>query len=95
MLLALMAFLAIWNSNVTPAGPRYYYSGIDRWTPAVLLPTLLTNIALIALAIHLIRVGLNEDRGRPFTFGVLLFLLWAVLRYVDLFAGVGGMWARR
>ncbi|MGO9111553.1 MAG: DUF2157 domain-containing protein [Thermoguttaceae bacterium] len=91
MMLALMAFLAIWNSNVTHAEPRYYHGGFDRWTPAVLLPTLMTNIALIALAIHLIRVGLNEDRGRPFTFGVLLFLLWAVLRYVDLFAGVGGM----
>ncbi len=91
MLLALMAFLALWNSNVAPAEPKYYHGVLDRWTPDVLLPTLMTNIAMVALAIHLMRVGLNEDRGRPFTFGVLLFLLWAVLRYIDLFAGVGGM----
>ena len=91
MLLALMAYLAVWNSHVNRAEPGFFHVWLDRWTPAVLVPTLLTNVAMIALAIHLIRVGLSEDRGRPFTFGVLLFLIWAVSRYVDLFAGVGGM----
>ena len=91
MFLALMAFLALWNSHVVPLEPRYSNAGIDRWTPAVVLPTLMTNAAMIALAIHLLRIGLNEDRGRPFTLGVALFLLWAMSRYVDLFAGVGGM----
>ena len=31
------------------------------------------------------------DRGRLFAAGVFVFLLWAVFRYIDLFAGVGGM----
>jgi uncharacterized membrane protein len=91
MLLALMAGLAVWNSYSVHSGLRYANFGAERWSAAVLVPVLAVNAAMIALAVHLVRVGLNEDRGRPFTFGVLLFLLWAVLRYVDLFAGVGGM----
>ena len=46
---------------------------------------------MIALAVWLMRVGLREDRTAPFAAGVLYFLLWALLRYADLFAGVGGM----
>jgi uncharacterized membrane protein len=56
-----------------------------------LLPTILANIAMVVLALWLIQVGLREDRGRPFTAGVLYFLLWAVLRYIDLFGDLGGM----
>jgi hypothetical protein len=90
MMLVLMAFLALWNSRVAQDVPRYG-AGPDRWSAAILLPVLATNAAMIALAFHLIRVGLSEDRGRPFSFGVLVFLAWATLRYVDLFSGVGGM----
>ena len=46
---------------------------------------------MIVLALWLMRLGLREDRTLPFTAGVLYFLLWTLLRYVDLFAGVGGM----
>jgi hypothetical protein len=46
---------------------------------------------MIVLALWLMRVGLREDQSLPFAAGVLYFLLWAVLRYADLFAGVGGM----
>jgi uncharacterized membrane protein len=56
-----------------------------------LVPTLLANLAMLALSIWLMHVGLREDRGRPFTAGVLFFLLWTVLRYVDLFGDFGGM----
>jgi hypothetical protein len=56
-----------------------------------LIPTVLANVAVIALALWLMQVGLSEDRGLPFTAGVLLFLLWAVLRYIDLFGDFGGM----
>jgi uncharacterized membrane protein len=52
--------------------------------------TVLVNVAMVAGAFWLMQVGLREDRGRPFGAGVLYFLLWAVLRYVDLF-GSGGM----
>jgi hypothetical protein len=55
-----------------------------------LLPTLLVNAAMVAGAFWLMQVGLQEDRGRPFGAGVIYFLLWAVLRYVDLF-GVRSM----
>lgn len=56
-----------------------------------LLPTVLANVALVSLSIWLMRTGLVEDRGQPFTVGVVCFLLWAVVRYVDLFGDAGGM----
>ena len=58
---------------------------------AALLPTVLVNVAMVAGAFWLMQVGLQEDRGRPFAAGVLFFLLWAVMRYVDLFGDFGGM----
>jgi hypothetical protein len=69
-------------------------AGCDRAScadAAALLPTVLVNLAMVAGAFWLMQVGLQEDRGRPFSAGVLYFLLWAVLRYVDLFGNVGGM----
>lgn len=56
-----------------------------------LVPTVLANAAMVVLALWLIQVGLRADRGIPFSAGVLLFLLWAVLRYIDLFGDFGGM----
>ena len=58
---------------------------------AALLPTILVNVAMVGGAFWLMQVGLQEDRGRPFGAGVFYFLLWAVLRYVDLFGDFGGM----
>jgi hypothetical protein len=55
------------------------------------LPTVLVNVAMVAGAFWLMQIGLRDDRGRPFSAGVLYFLLWAVLRYVDLFGNLGGM----
>ena len=73
--------------------PYYTYNAYNpaKWTPQVLVPTVVFNAAMIVLAIWLMRRGLREQRTLPFTGGVLYFLLWAVLRYEDLFAGVGGM----
>jgi hypothetical protein len=82
VLVLLMALLALWES-------------LARWLGAAelaaLVPTVLANVAMIGCGLWLIAVGLREDRGRPFTAGVLYILLWAVLRYVDLFASFGGM----
>ena len=75
MLVVLMAFLALWESLVRTA----------------LVPTVLANIAMIGCGFWLITTGLREDRGRPFAAGVLYILLWAVLRYVDLFGEFGGL----
>jgi uncharacterized membrane protein len=58
---------------------------------AALVLTVLVNVAMVAGAFWLMQVGLREDRGRPFGAGVLYFLLWSVLRYVDLFGDLGGM----
>jgi uncharacterized membrane protein len=55
------------------------------------VPTILANLGMLALAAQLIRTGLHEDRGLPFTVGVLYFLLWTILRYIDLFGDFGGM----
>jgi hypothetical protein len=46
---------------------------------------------MVAGAFWLMQIGLREHRGRPFGAGVLYFLLWSVLRYVDLFGDFGGM----
>jgi uncharacterized membrane protein len=74
-LLGLFAFLALW---IPVTG--------DPW-----VPTIAANAAMIGLAFWLIRLGLAEDRGRPFGAGVAYLLLWAVLRYIDLFGAFGGM----
>ena len=58
---------------------------------AALLPTVLVNVAMVAGAFWLMQIGLKEDRGRPFAAGVLYFLLWTVMRYIDLFGNFGGM----
>ena len=58
---------------------------------AALIVTVLANIAMIALAVWLIRVGLLEDQWLPFAAGVVYFLLWSILRYIDLFADFAGM----
>ncbi len=81
---ALMAGLSFWNIG--------HAAGMSSNTPiAMLVPTLAANVAIVALALWLISVGLYEERGLPFAAGVLYFLLWTVLRYVDLFGEVGGM----
>ena len=93
VLILLMAGLCVWVGVFnTPVPANQIDRGqLDNWTAAVLVPTVATNMALIVFAIWLMRTGLREDRGRLFAAGVLVFLLWAVFRYVDLFAGVGGM----
>jgi hypothetical protein len=84
-LVLLMIGLSFWHAVFAVPGR------LDEWSPAVLLPTVLANAAVIVLALWLMRIGLREDRGRPFAAGVIYFVTWAVVRYIDLFGGVGGM----
>jgi uncharacterized membrane protein len=102
LLLTLFAGLCFWSAACTQCnavssfytcGGRagYTYSYAEKWTPQVFLPAIATNLAAIVLSLWLMRVGLREDRAWPFVFGVLYFLLWTVLRYIDLFGDVGGM----
>ena len=71
----LMAFFSLWYSLVREP----------------ITPTILANIAMLIFGIWLMLVGLREDRGRPFSVGVLYFLGWTMMRYVDLFGHLGGM----
>jgi hypothetical protein len=73
----LMALLAIWRAFTSSAEP--------------LVPTVVSNVVMVVLALWLIQVGLRDDRGLPFGAGVLYFLLWTILRYIDLFGDFGGM----
>jgi len=79
----LMAVLPLVNAIFGEAG--------EASVVATLPVTVLANVAMIVLALWLMRIGLQEDRGQPFAAGVVYFLLWSVLRYVDLFADFGGM----
>ena len=93
-LIGLMIGLCLWSWACGAPGPRYV-NYMQRsallLTPEVLAPTLACNAAILVLCVWLLRLGVSEDRGRPFVGGVLLFLAWAVVRYVDLFGVGGGM----
>jgi uncharacterized membrane protein len=82
-LVALMAGLSLWTISAAGSQP----APVD----AIWVPTVAANAAIIALALWLISVGLHEERGQPFAAGVLYFLLWIVIRYIDLFGELGGM----
>ena len=75
VLVLTMAFLSLWTTI----------------TDDSLLPVILANITMVGLSIWLLWIGLRNDSGLPFTTGVFYFLLWTVLRYVDLFGDFGGM----
>ncbi len=93
-LIALMAGLCVWSGLFNQYDPNHIWHGrslMGKWSPQVLLPVAAFNAMMVVFALWLMRVGLREDRTIPFTVGVLYFLLWTVVRYVDLFAGVGGM----
>lgn len=81
-LVLLMLFLSLWRILV---GSRS-----DKMATA-LLPTILANVTMLAYALWLTRLGLQENRGRPFAAGVAYFLLWTIMRYIDLFGDFGGM----
>ena len=53
--------------------------------------TLAANAAMVALAFWLMRLGLHDDRGSAFGAGVVYFVFWTILRYIDLFSDFGGM----
>lgn len=74
-LVTLMVILTLWHLSIGEP----------------LLPTITANMAMIALALWLMALGLREDRGQPFAAGVVFFLYWALLRYCDLFGDFGGM----
>jgi uncharacterized membrane protein len=88
---ALAAFMAVLSLMAAArAGPDVEASAVSL-AVLVFLPTVAANVAMVALGVWLIGVGLREDRGLPFAAGVGYLLLWAWLRYIDLFSSFGGM----
>jgi uncharacterized membrane protein/uncharacterized membrane-anchored protein len=80
--------LAVTFAGIWAAGHDFGSTKTDtNWIP----PAAATNHAMLALALWLMNIGLRDDRGRPFAFGVTYFLLWAICRYTDLFGERGGM----
>ena len=49
------------------------------------------NVLIVWMAVGLIWNGLTRNRGIWFWGGVMFFLIWAVIRYFDLFSDFGGM----
>ncbi|MCL2119752.1 MAG: GDYXXLXY domain-containing protein, partial [Planctomycetaceae bacterium] len=68
-----------------------YYRYSTLLAPFPLGGMFAVNALIVWLAIGLILDGLKREQGGRFWSGVLFFLFWAVVRYVDLFSGVGGM----
>jgi len=73
------------------AGLAQWYAASGGGDSGAVVPTVLANAAILAAGVWLVGVGLREERRRPFGYGVAYLLLWAVVRYFDLFGGVGGM----
>ncbi|MCL2745252.1 MAG: GDYXXLXY domain-containing protein, partial [Planctomycetaceae bacterium] len=80
-------------SSATGQVGRYYFHSRDVLfeNPLVVCGMLAVNAIIFILAIRLIVVGLRQERSDSFWSGVMFFLLWAIVRYVDLFSGIGGM----
>ena len=89
-----MGFLCIWHGIIDVHGMSYHYYYGDsplKWTYPILVPVIIVNVLMVAFAVWLMRIGMKDDRGKIFALGVAYFLLWAVMRYFDLFSGIGGM----
>ena len=83
VMVATMVALSLSQLLLGEQRPR---DGLGVW-----LPVLTANAAMIGLSLWLMWIGLRDDRGMPFSGGVLFFLLWIVSRYADLFGALGGM----
>ena len=81
-----------WRLNVQDVSYySYYVDSQIKWTYPILAPMIIVNILMVAFSIWLMRIGMKNDRAGIFAVGVAYFLLWAVMRYFDLFNGIGGM----
>lgn len=63
----------------------------DAYDTLPFLLTLLQNVFMFAMGLSFIHAGLKRNLLSAFLFGVLYFLTWAIVRYVDLFSDIGGM----
>lgn len=94
------SLLVLLQRQWLPFGLMLLMGVMSLWTAAFsdlhleeanIIPAVLANAAMVGAAYWLMTLGLREDRGVPFAAGVAYFLLWSVLRYIDLFGDFGGM----
>ena len=78
-LVGCLMLMSIWSMAIT------------NGTVASLLPIIVANLVTLGMALYLVKVGEQEERTRPFAAGVLMFLMWALVRYIDLFGDSGGL----
>ena len=85
-------FLRIWPAGIALAillvglGYELFGKGHDVFQVLMIATG---NVATLILAIWLIRLGLTEGRLRPYVYGSLVFLIWLIVRYVDISPDVG------
>ncbi len=79
ILVGSLMLMSIWSLTVSDS------------TAASLLPIIVANLVTLGMALYLVKVGEHEERTRPFAAGVLMFLMWAMVRYIDLFGDSGGL----
>jgi uncharacterized membrane protein len=99
LLLLLPIFLCLWCGLFNHYGyidndsyyDHYWSRPKDSFWAAAFVAVVVVNVVMLVFALWLMRIGLREERTWLFAGGVLYFLLWTVLRYVDLFAEAGGM----
>jgi uncharacterized membrane-anchored protein len=71
---------------------HYWYSRAELLgNPMIVGGMFLVNALIFILTVGLIIGGLKRNRGSWFWSGVMFFMFWAVLRYIDLFSDFGGM----
>jgi uncharacterized membrane protein len=87
-----MGLLAIWHGLMYAYDVSYRsYYAYSQWTYPALVPVVIVNVLMVAFALWLMAVGMKNDRVGVFASGVAYFLLWAIVRYFDLFSGIAGM----
>ncbi|MBQ1456846.1 MAG: GDYXXLXY domain-containing protein [Thermoguttaceae bacterium] len=88
MVLAVTLLIAsVYEFNAHVARHSVDYLLIDWVLPIVAIPivaTVVANAATVALVVHLLAQR-DEEQGRCFALGILIFLIWAFIRYIDLF----------
>ena len=101
VVISAMTTMALWSGSyflslkmeAVNHSRHYGYGWRERLfsDPLALGGMLAVNALIVMLSVWLIQSGLKRARGDWFWSGVLFFLIWAIVRYIDLFSGVGGM----
>ena len=99
LLILSLALLALWAAVRSQLNLRIWPAGIALTTLLIgiannydftqspiggVVIKAIANFSTLALAVWLIRLGLNEGRLRPYVYGSMVFLSWLITRYVDI-----------